>query len=378
MKKFLIALFTFLLVFLMCPQSVLAAEQKTYDNLADLSTDSDKKDYFVWHDKTDDHIYILFYSNVFNLSNTWEGDDHMYDYYGIGFITDDLINFTKTEAVWDKYNTTYKNDKTNIEFIYSTKEIKNTSTDTVFLTAGYQSSYKPSDNDTKDDTEEDNSGLLSNLWGTVKDIFKSIGEGVSNILNGISNLWLNLKTALSGWFNDVIENIKNIPSALADWFDKIIDHIKNIPSLLSDLWDTVKGIPDLIISGLKSLILPDKEYFSNKKLQIENSFSSLLGFDVSSVSEMFNSSNVVSTDLSAEEVNYNIHGIGAVKVKGFDNSFLIGGINKFKPFIRGFVVLMLVFFNFNNLLNLIGQSSLTSAAGMASQSSNSKGGKNGA
>lgn len=377
MKKILIALFTFLLVFMMCPQTVLASEQKTYDNLADLSTDNDKKDYFVWHDKTDDHIYILFWSNVFNISNTWEGDDRMYDYYGIGFITDDLINFTKTEAVWDKYNNTYHTDSSNIEFIYSTKEIKNSSTDKTFLTAGYQSSYKPSDNDKKDDTEEDN-GLLSNLWNTVKDIFKIIGEGFANLLNSISNLWLNLKTAFSGWFNDVVENIKNIPSALADWFNKIIDHIKNIPSLLSDLWNTIKGIPDLILSGLRTLILPDQDYFINKKTQIENSFSNLLGFEVSSVSEMFNSSNVVSTDLSAEEVNYNIHGIGAVKVKGFDNSFLVGGINKFKPFIRGFVVLMLVFFNFNNLLNLIGQSSLTSVAGMASQSSNCKGGKNGA
>ncbi len=377
MKKFLIALFTFLLVFLMCPQTVLASSQKTYDNLADLSTDTDKKDYFVWHDKTDDHIYILFYSNVFNISNDYHGDNHMYDYYGIGFITDDLINFTKTEAVWDKYNNTYHTDSSNIEFIYSTKDIKNSSTDKTFLIAGYQSSYKPSDNNKKDDTEEDNSGLLSNLWGTVKDIFKSIGEGVSNILNGISNLWLNLKTALSGWFNDVIENIKNIPSALADWFNKIIDHIKNIPSLLSDLWDTIKGIPDLIISGLKSLILPDKDYFSNKKLQIENSFSRLLGFDVSSVSEFFDSSNVVSTNLEAKEHDYSIHGVGTVKLKAFDNKFLIEGVNKFKPFIRGFVVLMLVFFHLNNILNLIGQASLTSAAGTLSQSSNSKGGKKG-
>lgn len=377
MKKILIALFTFLLVFLMCSQSVLAAEQKTYDNLSDLSTDNDKKDYFIWHDKTDDHIYILFWSNVFSISNDYHGDNHMYDYYGIGFITDDLINFTKTEAVWDKYNNTYHTDSSNIEFIYSTKEIKNISTDTVFLTEGYQSSYKPSDDDKKDNTEEDNSGLLSNLWGTVKDIFKSIGEGFNNVINGISNLWLNLKTALSGWFNDVVENIKNIPSALADWFNKIIDHIKNIPSLLSDLWDTVKGIPEAINSGFKSLILPREDYFDNKKTQIETSFSRLLGFEVSSVSELFDSSNIYMQNLEAEEHDYFINGIGTVKLKAFDNKFLLAGVNKFKPYIRGFTVLLLVFFSFNNALNLIGQSSITSIDLSSKLSSNSKGGKNG-
>lgn len=334
MKKILIALFTFLLVFVMCPQDVLASEQKTYDNLADLSTDDDKKDYFVWHDKTDDHIYILFWSNVFNLSNTWEGDDRMYDYYGIGFITDDLINFTKTEAVWDKYNTTYKNDKTNIEFIYSTKEIKNTSTDTVFLTAGYQSSYTPSDDDKKDDTEDDNSGLLSSLWNTVKDIFKSIGEGFNNVINGISNLWLNLKTALSGWFNDVIENIKNIPSALADWFNDIIEHIKNIP--------------DLILSGIKSLFVPEEGYLDEKLESLEKKYLGMLGF---SVEDFENTLKKFSDEKAIDDVviTYNIGGVQK-EITILDTSFLVYGVDFMRPYVRGFIVLLMCFFALDQIM----------------------------
>lgn len=342
MKKFLIALFTFLLVFIMCPQTVLAAEQKTYDNLADLSTDTDKKDYFVWHDKTDDHIYILFYSNVFSISNDYHGDNHMYDYYGVGFVTDDLINFTKTEAVWDKYNNTYHTDSSNIEFIYSTKEIKNISTDTVFLTAGYQSSYKPSDNDVKDDTEEDNSGLLSNLWNTVKDIFKSIGEGFSNLLNSISNLWLNLKTALSNLGNTIIEGLYNAFISILQGINKFLETIVNI----------LDTIADTILNGIKSLFIPEEDYFKDKLYSMEETFITVLGFSVDDFETMlknFGSEKPVNDVV----ITYNVAGTQK-QLTILDTSFLIDGINFIRPYIRGFIVLLMCFYCLNQIAYIAG------------------------
>lgn len=146
--------------------------------------------------------------------------------------------------------------------------------------------------------------------------------------------------------------------------DRIIDGIVNLPNLI------VEGIKDF----LTGLFIPEEEYLNTKKIQIENSFSNLLGFNVSTVEALFDSANTGEDLLVGETSKIKINGIGEIEFKTFDNGFLLTGINKFKPIIRGFIALMLVFFNLNQLLNLIGQSSLT---GMSNNflGSGEKGGK---
>lgn len=342
-KKIILSIFIMLFVFILCPVRVLAAGQKSYDNLADLSTDNDKKDYFVWHDKTDDHIYILFYSNVFNLSNTWEGDNHMYDYYGEGFITDDLIKFTKTEAVWDKYNSAYQKDSANIEFVYSTKEIKNTTTNETFLVEGYQSNYKP-DNDKKDDTDDnENTSLLSSLWGTVKDIFKSIGEGFSNLINSISNLWLNLKTALSNLGNTIIDGIYNAFISVLQGINKVLETIVNI---LDKIADTIK-------EALSFLFVPDSDAVKDSLNKLSQSVKHVFNLDNVDFSA------IVSDGKQIEDKHINLYG---KDIKIFDSSYIVNFINDYRKYIRAFFALLLILYNINQVMKFTKQGSNTEEA----------------
>lgn len=149
------------------------------------------------------------------------------------------------------------------------------------------------------------------------------------------------------------------------WLARIVDGILSIPEAI------IEGIKDFLID----LFIPSEDYLTTKKTQIENSFSNLLGFNVSTVEALFDSANTGETLLIGENSKININGIGEVEFKTFENKFLLDGINTFKPIIRGFIMLMLIFFNLNQLLNLIGQSSLTSAVSNGVFNKQSWGGK---
>lgn len=55
--------------------------------------------------------------------------------------------------------------------------------------------------------------------------------------------------------------------------------------------------------------------------------------------------------------NYTIPGIGTFNFPFLDAKYLKDGIEFFRPLIRGFVALLLIFFNFRHFLSFINQSS---------------------
>ena len=135
--------------------------------------------------------------------------------------------------------------------------------------------------------------------------------------------------------------------------------------------NAVNTLGGLINDILSELFIPDEDYLTSKKEQLENSFSNLLGFEVSSVEAMFESVDTITEFKSGGSVS--VYGVGNVNFNGVNNNLLMTGINKFKPIIRGFTALMLIFFNMNQLLNLIGQGSITQAIGLTNKQA--KGGK---
>lgn len=58
------------------------------------------------------------------------------------------------------------------------------------------------------------------------------------------------------------------------------------------------------------------------------------------------------TDIFAD---YNIVGVGSFNFKFLDTQFLYDGVTYFRPFIRGFIVLLLAFYNVRMVLSFIRQ-----------------------
>lgn len=53
-------------------------------------------------------------------------------------------------------------------------------------------------------------------------------------------------------------------------------------------------------------------------------------------------------------MDYDIAGVGSFKLKVFDAKFLVDGVTYFRPFIRGFLVLMMFLFHVKQLIGFFG------------------------
>ena len=79
---------------------------------------------------------------------------------------------------------------------------------------------------------------------------------------------------------------------------------------------------------------------------------SKFGFDTSFFEDVLSEDGKPVTDI---EGDYNIPGVGNMKLKFFDTKYLVQGVEYFRPFIRGFIVLLMAFYNIKMLLSFIRQ-----------------------
>lgn len=255
--------------------------------------------------------------------------------------TEDMI---LTGDTWSWVGTYYMKDY--IEYIYSTEAVES-----MGISAGYT---KPNTTIPEPEEPETPEGEYTGFFGTIIEWLKSIFDNIKSIFDGVKENG----TLLS----NVADKIFELYNGISSWFDELgINLTKSIENAVNSLGEFIK-----------SLFIPDEDYLTTKKEQLENAFSNLMGFQVSSIEAFFKASNVGESVLVDELHTIKLNGIGNVQFKAFDNKFLLQGINTFKPVIRGFIALMLVFFNMNQLLNVIGQGSITQMLGF---SNNSKGGK---
>lgn len=103
------------------------------------------------------------------------------------------------------------------------------------------------------------------------------------------------------------------------------------------------GLPDLILSGIKSVFVPDEETIQSSFDMVSNKCNRLLiSYDLS---RLFGS------ELEITDVKVTMYGKEAVIV---DGDVIQDGVAYFRPYIRGFLVLMLIFFSVNQFFSLIG------------------------
>lgn len=328
-KNIFISFLIFLFVFLMSPITVNASSQKNYNELNYLCTD--KENYFVVFDNSSNLFYVHFMNETGAVPFGMKYNDGvltMNDYYGKTFSSSDMIEFASVD--WYGYTTfpdTFNSNYKTITLLYSTKEIKYSDTNSVFMSQGYQSGVSTgggSDSST-DDKEEDNSGFLSGIWNTIKDIFSSIKDGFLNIGNSISTLWINLKTSLSSWFSD-----------LGQWFIDLLDGIKQ----------AFVDFGTFIIDGLKSLFIPE-----------EGSVKSAVDKLTSAVKNSFGISDIDFTSIVTDETELqdfyiDLHG---QHMKVLNASYFNDAINKFRKYIQAFVALNLILFNINQVMSFTKQ-----------------------
>lgn len=106
------------------------------------------------------------------------------------------------------------------------------------------------------------------------------------------------------------------------------------------------------MNGIKEIFVPDeqeiKDAFNGTIEDIERS----LGVQLNSIEFL---EGVTERPVQDIESDYSLHGVGTFHLKFFDTKFLTQGVDFFRPLIRGFIVLLLLFYNYRQLLTFLGQ-----------------------
>lgn len=124
--------------------------------------------------------------------------------------------------------------------------------------------------------------------------------------------------------------------AIFEWFDNLVTEIIKLP-------ETIK---EFIIE----IFVPDNEYIEQKFQTFLNDLKLKFGFDTSIMTGLFDSA----TPVEDTYADIPISGVGTFHVKVFDSKFFSDGVAYFRPFIRGFLVLMMALYHIRQLIGFFG------------------------
>lgn len=146
-----------------------------------------------------------------------------------------------------------------------------------------------------------------------------------------------------------MESIQSLPqliaNAIAYLFDNVVNAITSVGNFIKELGTT-------ILDGIKAIFIPDTEVIRTNFDNMVATIKSKLGFDTGDLYALENIGAEAITDTTG---SYTISGVGTFNLTFLDTSFLKQGIEFFRPLLRGFIVLMLLLYNYKQILTLIGQ-----------------------
>lgn len=143
----------------------------------------------------------------------------------------------------------------------------------------------------------ENANTTKGIFGTVKAIFSSIGNLPKNIANAIGGFFSALGDRISGFFSNLINSMSN-------FFSELGNKVVQLGSTI------INGI----IDGLKSLFIPEDDYFTNWLNNFRTLLNNKLGF-LTYPFELF--ANVINRFLNLNDGTGLIH-IPEIKVPNFD------------------------------------------------------------
>lgn len=140
----------------------------------------------------------------------------------------------------------------------------------------------------------------------------------------------------------MIDAVLSIPSKIKDFRDDMVQKLR-------DIIDGILNLPEKIKDAIKALFLPSDGFIEGK---IDHFRQKLLGMGV----DTYDMGSIFSKEQPFEDITCTIRGqtVTIVRMDVVDKV-----VKKFRPAIRGFMWLMLVFYNYNQFMGFIGQKSLT-------------------
>ena len=126
-------------------------------------------------------------------------------------------------------------------------------------------------------------------------------------------------------------------SSFADSFSNIAEGIAQIPIKVKEF--------------LVDVFVPDAADIESELTTFLNELKRQFQFNTDQFVALFTNE----TSIADKDAAYTLHGVGTFNLKFLDTSFLIQGINYFRPFIRGFLVLLMLIYHVRMIMGFIRQ-----------------------
>lgn len=139
--------------------------------------------------------------------------------------------------------------------------------------------------------------------------------------------------------NEDTDDNSGFLSSIIDRLGDVAERIANLPTLL------IEGV----VEGIKSIFVPNVDYIENKVQYLRDEFLAL-GVGFYDMSDIFN------TEKPFADITATIRGQEVVLV---NMDIADKAVQEFRGIIRGFIVLMIVIYNYNQFMGFIGQQGLT-------------------
>ena len=166
---------------------------------------------------------------------------------------------------------------------------------------------------------------------------------VKETLSGIPSL---IRDYIKDIFSNMIDTVVSLPGKIKDYIVELRDTVlEKLRSIIQGILD----LPEKIGDAIKRLFLPSDGFIEGK---IDHFREKLLGMGV----DTYDMGSIFNTEQPFADITCSIRGqtVTIVRMDVVDKV-----VKKFRPIIRGFMWLMLVFYNFNQFMYFIGQHSMT-------------------
>ena len=194
------------------------------------------------------------------------------------------------------------------------------------------------------------STAFSTLWTKFQMLVDFTDEKLNEVIQAAYDNLQQLKEFLSPlweWLSNIFSAIGSIATTIISWFANIF---LTLWDWLGRLVDNILALPKAILDGIKEIFIPDIEEIESIFNTTVSSIKSKFGFQEFHLDTLFGSSSEPQNITSS----YNIAGVGSFNLTFFNTEYMIKGVNYFRPFIRGFMVLLICFYNVKNFLSFIG------------------------
>ena len=162
-------------------------------------------------------------------------------------------------------------------------------------------------------------------------------------MSGIPSL---IRDHIKDIFSNMIDTVVSLPGKLKSY---IIDLRDTVLEKLRSIIQGILDLPEKIGDAIKGLLLPSDGFIEGK---IEHFREKLLGMGI----DTYDMGSIFNMEEPFADITCTIRGqtVTIVRMDVVDKV-----VKKFRPTIRGFMWLMLVFYNYNQFMCFIGQKGLT-------------------